>query len=328
MSRQRLVALGVCFGCVLAGPAHAGDDTTSEGTGWGWLAGFLSRHERAISSGVVATGRWVDDLFASEAEYGGAPDADGGNRLRVGLTMRVDDDGSLHDEPSIEGRLALPRTRRRFSIFFENEQEDLTGDEREVQDRPLEAGDGALAGLEYRKLRPSGWELTTDAGVRVRSPIDPFARARVRRDFAPGAWGLRLGQSLFWFREDGAGARTHMRWTRPLAENRLFRSTTVATYRDQEERFFYGQDLQLVRRLGPLRAFAWELRVRGESEPVNRVTSYAYGVRWRRAIHEDWLFLELRPEVLHEREDDFGAQPRLFLTLDAVFGDRGPVAGD
>lgn len=288
----------------------------------GWFYNFLSRQEETISHSVIAAGRWVDDLFGAE-EYGAT---ERGSRAQLGVTALVEEGGEMEFSQDFHGKLVLPKTRQRWRIFVDRVEQNITEETPEVQERPLRQDLGedersSLAGLEYAE-KVGQVEYTADAGVRMRMPPIPFVRFGARRDFPVGVWRLRLGQSVFWFKDEEPGATSEMRWDRALPRKRYFRSTSRATFRTEEDQFFFGQDFQLVRRIDELEALAYELRVRGESRPSAQVTSYAYGVRWRRAIHQDWLFLELRPELLHEREDDFNAQPRVFVTLDAIFGDR------
>ncbi|HKJ77191.1 MAG TPA: hypothetical protein VKA64_08300 [Gammaproteobacteria bacterium] len=308
-----------------AGPAPAAHDKgypTEADQQHGWFYNFLSRQEETISHGVIATGRWVDNLFGAE-DYGGI---ERGSRAQIGLTTLVEEGGDMEFSQDFHGKLVLPKTRKRWRIFVERVEENITEETPEVQERSLREDLGedersSLAGLEYAE-KVGQVEYTADAGIRVRTPPIPFVRLRARRDFPVGLWRLRLGQSVFWFKEEEPGATSEMRWDRKLPREYYFRSTSRATFRTEEDQFYYGQDFQLVHRLDTLHAFAYELRIRGESQPTVQVTNYAYGVRWRRAIHQDWLFFELRPELLHERESDFEAQPRVFFTFDAIFGDR------
>ena len=321
----RAACWGLAAGLLATGPAPAAHDEgypTEEDAQHGWFYNFLSRQEQAISHGVIATGRWVDNLFGVE-DYGGT---DRGSRAQLGLTTLVEEGGEMQFSQDFHGKLVLPKTRKRWRIFVDRVEENITEDTPQVQERPLQEDLGedersSLAGLEFSD-KYDQLEYTADAGVRVRTPPVPFVRVRVRRNFPVAVWRLRLGQSAFWFKDEEPGATSEMLWDRKLPGQRYFRSTSRATFRTEEDQFYFGQDFRLVRRIGPLEAFAYEARIRGESQPSARVTNYAYGVRWRRAIHQDWLFFELRPELFHERENDFETEPRVFVTFDAIFGDR------
>lgn len=318
------LAAGLSAASAAVSAEHDTGYPTEEDRQHGWFYNFLSRQEQAVSHGVIATGRWVDNLFGAE-DYGGI---ERGSRAQIGVTTRVDEDGEMDLSQDFHGKLVLPKTRKRWRIFVDRVEENITEETPEVQERPLredlgEEDRSSLAGLEYVE-KVNQVEYTADAGVRIRTPPIPFVRLRARRNFPVGPWRLRLGQSAFWFKDEDPGATSEMRWDRQLPRQRYFRSTSRATFRTEEDQFYYGQDFRLVHRIDTLHAFAYELRIRGESQPSVQVTNYAYGVRWRRAIHQDWLFFELRPELLHERESDFEAQPRVFFTLDAIFGDREP----
>ncbi|MDH5778809.1 MAG: hypothetical protein OEZ33_11395, partial [Gammaproteobacteria bacterium] len=60
----------------------------------------------------------------------------------------------------------------------------------------------------------------------------------------------------------------------------------------------------------------------GTSEPTVHATSYLFNIRYRQRIHKDWLYAELRPEIVYKRENDFHPEPSLIFQIDMVFGDK------
>jgi hypothetical protein len=119
-----------------------------------------------------------------------------------------------------------------------------------------------------------------------------------------------------------AGATTELLLQRELQGPQLLQALTTATYLERRERFFYLQDVVFSHEFNDLNAIRFHIGARAESEPNHRITSYFVTVPWRRNIYREWLFIELRPELLYERIDDFRPQPRLFITLEAFFGEK------
>ena len=65
---------------------------------------------------------------------------------------------------------------------------------------------------------------------------------------------------------------------------------------------------------------AYETGVGFEREPRWRDTADFTTIRYRTNIHRGWIFFEVKPQVLFERETDFKAIPSVALTLELFFG--------
>lgn len=285
--------------------------------------GLLDRIDRTHetwSQLVMDMGVWLDRLFGGE-EF--VPERSSYVRLRTTALMR---EGGSEVEPRLQARITLPNTERRLSLMLEGEDEDPFG--RGVggvqPDPPMllrSPGDrGFTAGLRYLSELWNAVDLDADAGIRLRSGLpDPFVRARVRRVVGLGSWELRPLQELYWREQKGAGARFQLLVQRSLGGPRLFRSISEVDWVHRERTTYYAQDLIFVHAFSRLNAVQAVIGVRGESHP-QRVESWFVNIGWRRNIYRDWLFAEVRPELLFERDADFQAEPRLFLTLEAYFG--------
>lgn len=276
------------------------------------LVGF---HDR-VSERVIKLGDRLDALFGT----GDPGDLPAGTLVRIANVARFDDDGVAVDY-RFRTRLALPRTERRFNLLLESDA-DETFEHRRDAGRRAEAEDARTplrAGLQYLSRIAGDLDVDVDLGVRL--PLEPFARARLRRSFSLGPWEMRVGQSLFWYERVGEGASTEILFEREVAPKRLLRSVSDVTYLQREEQFYYSQDFLYSRNLRRDRGVVYQLGIRGESEPSDRVQSYFVNLRARRSVGWEWLFVELRPELLFERENDFAMERRLFLTLEVVFGD-------
>lgn len=179
----------------------------------------------------------------------------------------------------------------------------------------------ARAGLKYVADLAEEWNFDLDGGIRLDTPLEPFVSAEVARSWFFGRGEVRVSQDLYWYREDGAGASTRLIYQTPLPGPRFFRSESEVIWYHDERYFAYREDVGLSHEFSPLHAVRFGLGIRGVSEPRNQVNAYFTNVRWRKNVYEDWLFLELRPELLFERGDDFEPEPRVFVTLEMYFGD-------
>lgn len=310
-------------GLVAAEPPAAPDlprlGTESDETHHRGLLGGIDRTHEAWSHQVMEIGVWLDRLFGGE-EF--VPDRSSYVRLRTTALLR---EGDSEVEPRLRARITLPNTERRLSLMLESEDEERfdrgAGQEPGPPVLLRSPGDGGFtAGLRYLSQLWDVVDLDTDAGVRLRSGLpDPFVRARIRRAVQLDGWELRPLQELYWREQKGAGARFQLIVQRPLGGARFFRSISEVDWVHRERSTYYAQDLVFSHALSRLNAVQAVIGVRGESHP-QRVESWFVNIGWRRNIYKDWLFAEVRPELLFERDADFQAEPRLFLTLEAYFG--------
>lgn len=309
--------IGISTVATAEDPVLLAEAAPADGAPADWRGSMDASHAD-LSREVISLGRRLDRLF-------GGPEYERevrGSVARVSLTTLFEED-DIELQPSVRFKFALPRTEKRLSLILESEDESgfpLPGQRRPIQYNP-NAKERYIAGLQYVRNLAELWNFDADAGVRLRWPPEAFTRARVARSVFMDLWEFRVSQAAFWKSGDGVGATTEFLAQRPLPGPRFFRSETEATWLHDEAAWFYGQDFSVSHEFTPLHAIQARLGVRGESQPTTRVTKYFVNVGWRRNVYRDWLFLEIRPELLFEREDDFRAQPRLFVVLEAFFGD-------
>lgn len=272
------------------------------------------------SERVKDLGVRIDRLFGGE-EF--EPDPTSYIRIRtIGLLQ----ESKSEAEVRVRARLALPNTERRLSLVLDSD-DDQRFDRGGGYDpsppgllRSPREDSGFTAGLRYLREFSDTFNFDTDVGIRLRSGIpDPYVRARIGKSFFRGGWELRPLEEVYWRYHKGQGVRSQVVLQRPLSTTRFFRSVSEIDWVYRERRTYAAQDFIFTRALGPLHAVQAQIGVRGESDPM-RVVNWFVNVGWRRNIYKDWLFLELRPELLFDREEDFRAEPRLFLTLETYFG--------
>lgn len=281
---------------------------------------ILDRTHDDWSSTVTDLGVRLDRLFGGE-EF--IPDHSSYIRTRTTLLLREQDSElDFH----LRAKLALPNTERRLSLVLESEDDPrfdrATGQEpaAPILLRSPNSG-GFSAGVRYLQELTDAVNFDADAGIRLRSARpDPFVRTRLERSIFLGLWEVRPSEELYWRYHKGHGARTLLLVQRPLPGPRFFRSVSEFDWVYRKRRAYSAQDLVFSHEFNPLHAVQAQIGARGESDPT-RLVNWFVNIGWRRNIYKNWLFVELRPELLFEREQRFQAEPRLFLTLEAYFGE-------
>jgi len=284
----------------------------------------LDEAHEVWSERVKDLGIRIDRFFGGE-EF--EPDPSSYVRIRtVGLLQ----ESKSRAEVRVRARLALPNTERRFSLILESEDDQRfdrgSGHEPSPPGLLRSSRDDSTsftAGLRYLRDISDTVNLDTGIGLHLRRGVpDPYVRARIGKSFYPGSWEVRPLEEVYWKYHKGQGVRSQLLLQRPLSRLQFFRSVSEIDWVYRERRTYAGQDFILTREISSLQAVQAHVGVRGESEPM-RVVNWFVNVGWRRNIYKKWLFLELRPELLFDRDEDFRAEPRLFITLEGFFGGYG-----
>ena len=80
-----------------------------------------------------------------------------------------------------------------------------------------------------------------------------------------------------------------------------------------------SQSLNLIHQLSAKRNIIYKVAVFADSEPTIFATSYLINLRYRQNVHKDYMFVELQPQILYEKETDFESQYSLFLRLELLY---------
>ncbi|HEV7606737.1 MAG TPA: hypothetical protein VGO61_05335 [Steroidobacteraceae bacterium] len=162
--------------------------------------------------------------------------------------------------------------------------------------------DETLLGLRYREPRQGG-RFEADAGLRIRSPLDPFVKGSYR--FMHGTsekalWSLR--ETAFWQNSEKFGLTSRIDFERIFNDAWLLRWAGSVTYSQETEGGKGYTALTMMRGLPNRRAVALELFTTGKF--VDPVPTENYGVKlaYRRSIARDWLVLETRLSCTFPRE--------------------------
>ncbi len=244
--------------------------------------------------------------------------------VQLDFTQLIDEGGDHRTTFSGRAKLALPQTEKRLHLLVETDPEEVaTGaidPEGPVPTGQITSANSYAAALRYQKERDDRWDFSTDIGVRLRSGLDPYTRLRGSGDLMYGLWRFKLTETLFWFRTIGPGETTRLDIERAYAPELLFRSSTNATWLNDDRSFTVRQDLSLYQTLDTRRALLYTISGLGTTQPVTQMEEYVVLVRYRHRLHHDWLFGEISPQVHYPVETDYHPDLQLVLGLEMLFG--------
>jgi hypothetical protein len=247
--------------------------------------------------------------------------------------------GALWDErdqwdPGIRFRahVRLPQLSERFNAFIgrldpDEYVTDLRDDFDTLPRQFARADDDAvLLGLGYRQPARPGGHFDAGVGAKLGWPLEPYVKGtyRLAVPFLRGNV-LRLHETIFWQEDEGAGATTRIDLERLLSEAFLMRWTGSGAFTEETEGVRWFSALTLYHNLGDGRAFAYEAGVSGDTDRDVRIADYGLRAIFRRRLHREWLFLELRSSItwpretqLERREANWGGG----VAVEMSFGER------
>lgn len=232
-------------------------------------------------------------------------------------------------ETTLSGRikLHLPSTEHRLHLLLESDPEQNTAGPGVAQNQvqrigPFRApGEYGLA-LRVEESEAQVWHTSTDIGVKLHVPLEPFARARVSLVVPMGEWRMKPAQSLYWFSQSGLGETTQLDFERPLALQTLFRATSSVTWLHQPQRFDLQQDFTVFHTLDEKRAVQYQVSLIGVSKPQSRLDDAVMSVLYRRQLNRRWLFFEFNPQLHFRHSQSYDMDPLLWLRLQILFDEE------
>lgn len=278
---------------------------------WSWLE---SRRD-TVSRNVSDIGSYIDDWLAGDTvgEYSNE------SYLRLQINQQVSGAGNYHSNLRLSGRVDLPRASERWKLIFESEQTELDS----LQNKRLSnvRPQSFTGGFSYEMpRRANGLRFNHDVGVKARIPLDPFYRFRTRYNRQLNEkWLFGADNRILYYHTDGWGQESRIYFSRELSDNMFLRVDTDVDYWKKDKGFEFAQTVSVHQTLGERETLTYEGGVIGVSQPTQRVESYYAQTVYRKAIYKDWLVMELVPQLVMERNEDWDPDPRFQFNLQVYF---------
>ena len=252
-------------------------------------------------------------------------------KLRLGIYVEAKDNQGFEAkfDQDFEVDVSLPNLENVWKVFVTAaENDELPGTD------PTERDRGAQVGVR-REL--DDYDINLDAGVKARWLPVAFLKAEWRPNWQVGQWKISPRQKGYYESDDGWGEVTSLSLLRWFGENRggIFQSVSAAKWTEKSDGVEWGQPVKIGRALSLL-----DEKQRGKSSVSASDTRRGYGVRYslfghdngeeiidrhritfvyRKPVHQDWLFMDIMPEVEWKNEEDWDFNPGIRIGFDALF---------
>ena len=255
-------------------------------------------------------------------------------RLRLGL--KWDERDGFKEEVALRAQVHLPIAERRMRLVFGRDTDEafIEGGSREFDGVTFAEEDEErrwLLGLGYEPIRGTRSRLSLGAGVRLRTPPDPYVQAsywyqtRVQENLL-----LRARQTVFWENEDGFGTATRVSLEQALGERRMLRWANHLRVSEATDGMRWNTNLTLYQALAEDRAIALRGAVRGETGRDVNPIEYKLLLIHRQSFLKDWLFLELQGGggwLRQEQDEPREFVPEAAVIFEMAFGRRPGTPG-
>lgn len=281
---------------------------------------FFDKTQRTVSKNFLALSRGIDSFFGDETSLNEGNDS----QALVTLSHTISETTKPELLAKVRIKLRLPRTKNKLNLVVDNISDNFRNDQvAESQvDRVSEENqeNDLTTALRYSVIADEKWDVNTNAGIKIKIPLDPFLSLRARRNFYYNEWKLGLTQNIFWFNSLGLGEVSRADLEHPILQNALFRFSNSASWLKEEDFFRFNHNLTLYQPLTPRSAFSLSAGISSLSEPEIHIESYSLSAAFRLNILRRWFFFEVIPGITYPEERNFSSVYSVIFKFESAFG--------
>ncbi len=236
---------------------------------------------------------------------------------------------------SFKAKFHLPNAQKRLHLLLEsNPDQNLPGQTlgQQLQQqqtslfREVSTPDSYGAALRFGNSEEDPLQLNVDGGLKADNgkefytySIHPFARSSASYIYPMNLVQLKATESAFWFNSTGLGETTLLEIDHKITDKVLFRATSGITFLVNNEADTYHQDFAIFDTIDKEKSLLYQITANGVSRPASEFNEYVALVLYRRRVHQDWVFLEINPQLHYPKINNFQLNSELILRLEFMF---------
>ena len=277
-----------------------------------WSRDFAKGYVESLNDGVDSffMGAFFDDELVDD-------ESSGSNGRIFFTTRRVVGEG-VDYQAGINLKLVLPRTRDRFKLLVETDENEDDQKESDLIGTTNNVTYSTAIRVELRDGRR--WKTSWDNGVRWAGQPVYFSRVRTRRTDYFNEWRSRLLHSVSWRTDVDWGTSVNASLLRPLDMRRHFRTAFSADYLLSDDFAELQTSAAIFDEVSDRSAVLYRMAILGDTQQIAKINNYIVSVSYRRKIYKHFVFAEIVPEVAWPREEDYFPTPALTLRFEMIVG--------
>lgn len=274
-----------------------------------WLKSYID------SVSLRVDGFFIDTFFGDDI----LEDDVSGSRAKLSFSTRRVLGEPVGYKFGVSVKLVLPNTDEKLNLLLESSEDE--DEERENNVASTVENVEYSTALRYIFTETERWRVNFDTGVRWGIPSDPFAQLKLRRYAYYDDFRARTTQTVYWSGIDGYGEKTSFELNRPLNIDRLLRFNMAAEYLLNNDYFDLDYSVSLFHELNKKEVFSYFIAASGDTIKDATFNSYQLGVRYRRKVYQDWMFVEFSPVLETSSEKEYDITPVIMFSFEALIGD-------
>ena len=287
---------------------------------WRRSADWLVDYRDDISAGIESMATGIDRFFAGDAAL--RDENKSFARIRAGL--RFEEGDGFSQVSDFKFRLSLPATQKKLRLVIENDADDE--DSLESRNRPSSVSetsddnDNFSAALQFITSEADRWDSKAELGLRATAPIDIFVRHTAKRRWdIEGPWSMSFRQRWAYFKESGYRANEELNFERRINDDWFYRMKTEVEWREEVDSMRAAQVFAFYHRIDDKRGVEYQAGTIAHSRHHTVIDNSYLAIDYRQLLYRDWLYLDVIPEIVFPREDDYDPTSSLTVRLEILF---------
>lgn len=215
-------------------------------------------------------------------------------------------------------RVRLPALEDRVDLLLSDNDDDTQDNTiRAARNTTSNDRDRTTIALRFRPEQNSHYSFRVGAGRRDQL----YVRARYRDALAfTNKWAMLYDSEIYYYSRDRLGAEAGVAFQYDVSKNMLLRQNNRFYYRDNTNDWLWRHEIHHLYAIDEHNALIPHVMVEGLSQPNYRVEEVYTGLRWRNNTLRHWLYFDVEPFVLWQRNEDFKASYGIALRVEAYYG--------
>lgn len=272
---------------------------------------MLGATHTQMSKSVKDFAARIDTFLANDRSL----EEEKGDRLRLRLISRFDENGKASFKQHVSIHLKLPKIRKRFMLVLEE-----LGEGDQLDDIKKEDNIEKLNAVFRLILHETEHErLDFDSGMSFKPAPNPIGRVRYRIDIHLGQWNFRPTQVIYWKLDDGFGETSRLDLERHLFDLDLLRFTEEVTWSEVSSGVEFITTAAYLRTFSDLAACGLFFNIFAHTRPSAMIDSYRLNFTYRRAIYKHWIYFQVEPVLEAPQDKDYRIVPSIYFMLETSF---------
>ncbi|WDD99028.1 hypothetical protein [Thalassomonas actiniarum] len=282
-----------------------------------WMHSF---HD-TISDSVYQSAVWFDGFFSHDDSQEQTPQTTA--RIRLAWEPRSRDLAEF--DTRFRVKVKLPHFKNKLDLILSDDSDD------ELSQLPLETSIKAKSEINdepfaaaVRLIHTNTTEKFTDTRLGL-SGGDIFLKTRHRTRYSwQDVHGFKIEPSVFYFLDDGLGARLLLEYDYQLNKKEQFRINYSIRGSESYSGIRWKHGFYHLQQIANDRAAVLGLLVEGERNGENGflIDNYTLSYRYRFNALREWLFFDIEPFIEWPEEVDHKTTPGIALRVEGYFSKK------